>query len=120
MKTFTGVIDHQAIWDRTPTNLDPNNDHKLDNDINGFDDADPNTNPKDGGKIIPLGDNMSCIANYPIIEQGVDIKNKKLVLIISFYILNYFQSEQTNLFQVLNSLFLFTNHVPKRVVESLH
>ncbi len=88
--------------------------------MNGSDDADPNADPEKGGKVIPLGDNMPCIADHPIIEQGVATRNKKLVSIISLCVLSYSRSEQTNLFQVLNGHFLFANHVPKRAVESLH
>ncbi len=98
MKTSTGIRDHRAIWGRTPTDLDPNNDHKPDNDMNGSDDADPNADPKEGDKVIPLGDNMPRIADHPIIEQGVATRNKKLVSIISLCILRYSRSKQTNLF----------------------
>ncbi len=89
MKTSAGIRDRQAIWGRTLADLDSNNDHKLNNDINGSDDADPNADPEEDGEVIPLGDNMPHIADHPIIKQGVAIRNKKLVTIISLCILSY-------------------------------
>lgn len=68
--------------------------------------------------MIPLGDNMPCIADHPIIKQKIATKNKKLVLIIFLCNFDYFWSKQTNLFQVQDSHFLFANHIRKQVVES--
>ncbi len=89
MKTSADIRDHRAIWDRTPADLDLNNDHEPDNDMNDFDDADPNKDPEEGSKVIPLGDNMPRIADHSIIKQGVATRNKKLVSIISLCVLSY-------------------------------
>ncbi len=83
IKISAGIRDRQAIWGRTLANLDPNNDHKPDNDINSSDDADPNADPEEGGEVILLENNMPCIADHPIIKQGVVTRNKKLVSVIS-------------------------------------
>ncbi len=89
MKISVGIRDRQVIWDKTPADLDPNNDHEPDNDMNGSDDVDPNADLEEGDEVIPLGDNMPCIADHPIIKQGIATKNKKLVSIISLCVLNY-------------------------------
>ncbi len=120
MKTSAGIRDRRAIWGRTLADLDPNNDHKPENNMNGSEDADPNVDSEEGSEVIPPGDNMPRIVDYPIIKQGVATRNKKLVLIILLCFLSYSQSEQTNPFQVLNGHFLFANHVPKRAVESFY
>ena len=36
--------------------------------MNGSNDADPNADPEKGGEVIPLGDNMTRIADHLIIE----------------------------------------------------
>lgn len=68
MKTSISVRDRWVIWDKTPADLDLNNDYKLNNNINGSDDVDSNVDPEKSGEVIPLGDNMPYIADYPIIE----------------------------------------------------
>lgn len=68
IKISANVKDCQAILDRTTANLDLNNNHKPDNDINGSDDIDLNVDLEKCDEVISLGDNMPCIADHPIIE----------------------------------------------------
>lgn len=91
--------DRQAIWDRTPLYLDSINDYNPDNNINYFDNIDLYTDSEESSKMIPLEDNMPCIADHPIIKQKVAIQNKKLILIIFLYNFTYFRNKQINLFQ---------------------
>lgn len=45
--------------------------------------------PAESGEVMLLRDNMLYIANKPLFDQSVTIKNKKLIFIISFYIFSY-------------------------------
>ncbi len=60
--------DRRAIWGKTLADQDLNNNHNPNNDMNCFDNADFNADSEASGKVVPLGDNMPCIADYPIIE----------------------------------------------------
>lgn len=104
--------DCHAIWYKTITDQRTN---IKDQDSENFEDFvdESDTNPTETGELLPLQDNMLCIANKSPIEQGIAKRNKKLISIISLCLLNYSHSEQKNLFQMLNGHFLFANHVPK-------
>ena len=54
--------------------------------------------PIETEELLPLQNNMPCIANKSFIKQGVARRNKKLLFIISLCFLSYSRSEQTNLF----------------------
>ena len=68
LKTSAGVQDCGAIWGGTPADLDLNNDHQLNNNMNSSNDADPNADSKEDGKMIQQRDNMLCIADHSRIE----------------------------------------------------
>ena len=39
---------------------------------------------------------------------------------MTVYLFSYSCSKRTNIFQIMNGHFLFANHVPKQVIESVH
>lgn len=67
-----------------------------------------------------LEDNMPQTANRSLFDQDIATRNKKLIAIISFYVLSYSCSKWINLFQMLNGYYLFAKHVPKHAIKSLY
>lgn len=63
MKISTSVKDCQAIGDKTFVHLEPNINHKLNNN-----NVNSNVDPEKDSKVLALGDNIPCITNYPIIK----------------------------------------------------
>ncbi len=69
---------------------------------------------------MPLGDNMPQTTDRSLLDQSITTRNKRLVAIISLYVLNYSCSKWINLFQMLNRYYLFANYIPKYAIESLN
>lgn len=80
-----------VFQDKTPINLENNIEYDkqaFHNNINNFE-----ADIVDRDEVMLLENNMPQIVDKTLLDQGVAIKNKKLVVIISFYVLSYFCSK---------------------------
>lgn len=85
-----------VFWGKISTNLENNIEYDkqaFHNNINNFE-----ADIVHRDEVMPLRDNMPQIADKTLLYQGVATRNKKLVAIISFYVLSYSCNKKTNLF----------------------
>lgn len=87
LKTSVGALsDRRAVQAKIPAdleNIEPDK-PEFDNCVNN-----PEIDLVKGGKVMPLRDDILCIANKPPFDESIATKNKKLIFIISFYILSH-------------------------------